>query len=154
MYLHYSSTHMLHTTWFLKVLLQQSVGLFILQKNQVVLILKKTSPKGFSASKCDEGNWILSKSQKSFENFFGNFLDFLGNFLGILQEDFFEGIYLEEFFGRNFLGGFFGRNSLFTLLKSAKLLRIDLFVKILSKSKKEGRILDPQKCDCKYIHRT
>ena len=21
-----------------------------------------TSPKGFSASKCDEGNWILSKS--------------------------------------------------------------------------------------------
>ena len=50
---------------------------------------------------------------------------------GIFCENFFE-----KFFGRNFLGGifweeFFGRNSLFTLLKSAKLSRIDLFVKIL-----------------------
>ena len=45
----------------------------------------------------------------------------------------------EEFFGRIFWGEeFFGRNSLFTFLKSAKLLQIDLFVKILSKSK-EGR---------------
>ena len=48
----------------------------------------------------------------------------------------FGGIFWEEFFGRNFLGGifweeFFGRNSLFTLLNSAKLLGIDLFVKIL-----------------------
>ena len=57
---------------------------------------------------------------------------------------------MEDFFGKIFLGGifwkeFFGRNSLFTLLKSAKLLKIDLFVKILVfvifclKARKEGR---------------
>ena len=63
-----------------------------------------------------------------------------GFFEGIFWEDFlkefFGRIFWEEFFGRNFLGenfweDFFGRNSLFTLLKSAKLLQIDLFVKIL-----------------------
>jgi hypothetical protein len=27
-----------------------------------ISLSEKTSPKGFSASKCDEGNWILSKS--------------------------------------------------------------------------------------------
>jgi hypothetical protein len=43
----------------------------------------KTSPKGFWASKCDEGNWILSKSLKKIEKCFGNVLDFLGSFWGI-----------------------------------------------------------------------
>ena len=86
--------------------------------------------------------------------------DFLEEFFGRV---FFGGIFLEEFFGRIVLGGFFwedflggifweeffGRNSLFTLLKSAKLLGIDFFLKILvfdkilSKSKKEGIILNP-----------
>ena len=55
-----------------------------------------------------------------------------------------RGVFWEEFFGKyemNFFGrislreifweGCFERNSLFTLLKSAKLLGIDLFVKIL-----------------------
>ena len=58
---------------------------------------------------------------------------------------FFGGSFWLDFFGRNFLGRSFGRNSLFTLLKSAKLIKdsystslsylnmeeIDLFVKIL-----------------------
>ena len=37
-------------------------------------IQKKTSPKGFSASKCDVENWIFSKSWE----FFGNSLGILG----------------------------------------------------------------------------
>ena len=45
---------------------------------------KKTSPKGFLASKCDEGNWIFSKFEKFIEKLFGNFLG---------------GIFLDEFFG-------------------------------------------------------
>ena len=98
----------------------------------------QTSPKEFSASKCDVGNRIFSKSKDFFEKLHGNFLDFLGNFLedflgGIFWEEFLEGIFgrnffgrifLEEVFGRNFWEDFFGRNSLggiLTLLKSAKL---------------------------------
>ena len=45
-------------------------------------------------------------------------------FLGVFLEDFFGRIFLRGSFGEDFLG----RNSLFTLLKSAKLLGIDLFV--------------------------
>ena len=66
--------------------------------------LRKTSPKEFSTSKYDEGNWILSKSYKCFEKFLENFWiflgivwEFFGNCLGIVW----------ELFG-NFLGGFFG----------------------------------------------
>jgi hypothetical protein len=71
-----------------------------------------TSPKGFSASKCDEGNWIFSKSYKFFENFFwkyfGFFWYFFGNFLGgFFWRNFLGGIFWEKFFGRIFLGGFF-----------------------------------------------
>ena len=56
-----------------------------LAKNNQNLNPKKTSPKGFSASKCDVGNWILSKSWefllRIFWESFGNFLeDFLGGF--------------------------------------------------------------------------
>ena len=40
----------------------------------------KTSPKGFSASKCDVGNWIFSKSWKFFENCFGDFLEIFRDF--------------------------------------------------------------------------
>ena len=47
-----------------------------------------TSPKGFSASKCNEGNWI--HTFKTLEIFW--------IFWGVFQEDF-----LQEFFGRNFL---------------------------------------------------
>ena len=92
------------------------------------LFLEVTSPKGFSAFKCDVGNWMFSKYSKKFEFLLGIFLDFLRNFLGIFLE-FFGGffgrnffgeiygwIFLEDFFGRNFLEGifwkeFFGRNS-------------------------------------------
>ena len=52
--------------------------------------VEKTSPKGFSASKCDIGNWIFSKLG-IFEKLFGIFLDF--------WEEFFEtfwGIFLES----------------------------------------------------------
>ena len=64
------------------------------------------------------------------------FWTFFGIFLQFSERIFWGGIFWEEFFWRNFLGeifwkDFFGRHSLFTLLKSAKLLRIDLFVKIL-----------------------
>ena len=37
----------------------------------------KTSPKGFSASKCNVGNWIFSKSWEFFVEFFGNSLGIL-----------------------------------------------------------------------------
>ena len=60
----------------------------------MALFSRKTSPKGFSASKYDIGNWIFSKSKDFFEKLLGKFLDFGGNFL----EDFFGGIFLEEFF--------------------------------------------------------
>ena len=74
----------------------------------------KTSPKGFSASKCDEGNWIFSKK---FEKLFEIFWIFFWNFFGIFWEDFLggnflEGMFWEDFFGRNFLGGIFERNLL------------------------------------------
>ena len=44
-------------------------------------ITEKTSPKGFSASKCDVGNWIFSIFD-FFEKLFGNSLDFFGIFGG------------------------------------------------------------------------
>ena len=46
------------------------------------LIAKETSVKGFSASKCDVGNWIFSKSKDFFEKSVGKFLDFVGEFFG------------------------------------------------------------------------
>ena len=58
-------------------------------------IFNVLGPKGFSASKCDLGNWIFSKLG-IFEKFFGHSLDFLG-------------IYFWIFFLRNFFWGFFGR---------------------------------------------
>ena len=67
-------------------------------KNQFLFNPKveRTSPKGFSASKCDTGSW---------EFLLGNFLeDFFGR-------NFLEGIVWEEFLGRIFLEEFFGRNS-------------------------------------------
>ena len=70
----------------------------------------KTSPKGFSASKCDVGNWMFSKLGTFWEifcKFFGFFQDFrffFRIFLGI----FFGGIFREDLFGRIFLGGFLG----------------------------------------------
>ena len=66
-------------------------------------IFKEASPKGFSASKCDEGNWILSKSKKSFEKFFGNFL-----FRRIFLKEFIWRNCLGEIFWEDFLGGFYG----------------------------------------------
>ena len=59
--------------------------------------VKKTSPKGFSASKRDIGNWIFSKL-----GIFEKLLDFLGLF-GV-----FFWIVLDEFFWRIIFGGFFG----------------------------------------------
>ena len=65
----------------------------------------KRSPKGFSASNYDVGNWIFSKSKIFFEKLLGKFLYFFGNFL----EDFLGGIFFKESFGKEFLRGFFGR---------------------------------------------
>jgi hypothetical protein len=89
--------------------------------------LHKTSPKGFSASKCDVGNWIFSKSWNCLRFFFffiggifwGIFRGFIG---GMVLENFLGGIFLEDFFGGICFGGIFleelfGRNSLFTFLK-------------------------------------
>ena len=64
----------------------------------------ETSPKGFSASKCDVGDWMFLKSWE----FFRNCLEFFGKFSGIIWED---------FCGRNFLGGFFGRIFLGEIVK-------------------------------------
>ena len=66
-------------------------------------VVSITSPKGFSASKCDVGNWICSKLG-IFEKLSGNFLDFLGFSFGFFV-DFFGGI----FFGGIFWGGFLWR---------------------------------------------
>ena len=74
-----------------------SFYLLVLRKITISVI---TSSKGFSAFKCNVGNWIFSKSQNLFEKLFRNFLDFWGNFLVVF---FFWG---GGFFGRNFLGGF------------------------------------------------
>ena len=78
----------------------------------------KTSPKGFSASKCEldffkilvilcESVWkflgFCLEIAVEFSNFFGIFLKFLGNF----SEGFFWRNHLAEFFDRNFFGGFF-----------------------------------------------
>ena len=104
-----------------------------------ILDVVKTSPKGFSASKCDVGNWIFQNLRNFFRNCLEIFLEeFLWqNFLGgIFERNFLRGFYWEDlflgglFFGRIvfwedcFLGGFFwedfwedsfGMNSLFTL---------------------------------------
>ena len=79
---------------------------------------KKTSPKGFSASMCDEGNWILSNLRNFLENFWilgGIFLEFfVEKFFGriFFVRIFLGGFFWEDFFWEDFLGGFFGRNSL------------------------------------------
>ena len=68
--------------------------------------VKKTSPKGFSASKRDIGNWIFSKL-----GIFEKLLDFfglLGGFFWIFLDEFFWRITFGGFFWMNFLGGFFG----------------------------------------------
>ena len=81
--------------------------------------IEKTSPKGFSTSKCDKGNQIFSKSLDLFEKLFGNFWDFFGIFLWFFFEKFFGGFFWEKFLkvilwedfferiflGRNFFGG-------------------------------------------------
>ena len=63
----------------------------------------KASPKGFSASKCEVGNWIFSKLG-IFEKFFGFFLDF---FWGFFWRNFFERFFFGRIFWRNILEGFF-----------------------------------------------
>ena len=47
----------------------QNLYLSISQWDEIFL---KTSPKGFSASKCDVGNWIFSKSWEFFGNSLGS----------------------------------------------------------------------------------
>ena len=59
--------------------------------------------KGFTASKCDVGNWILSNCQK--------IPWFFQKFFGISQENFLRGIFWEDFLG-GFLGGIFWRTFL------------------------------------------
>ena len=122
----------------------------------------KTVPKGFSASKCDVGDWIFSKSQEFFDKllgifwiFRGIFLEFLKNF-GLFLEvfflrNFFGGIFWEEFFERIFWEDFFGRsfvrNSLFTLELTCLSRFWFLSRFCLKGEEEEGKNLDPQKCD-------
>ena len=73
----------------------------------LIWFLAKTSPKGFSASKCDEGNWIFSKYWIFFGNFLGFFLEFLIFFWFFL--DFLGNFW--DFFGNSFC------QWLFTFLK-------------------------------------
>ena len=104
--------------------------------------LVKTSPKGFSASKCDGGNWIHTFKILQF------FWIFVGIFWGILfwrifLEEFCEGFFGEDFFRRNFLGGDFesnsGRNYLVEIKKELMFLTRfwDKFVLMEGKRKKE-----------------
>ena len=79
-------------------------GLYFLDISLLVLyepkklrhIFRKTSPKGFLASKCDVGN----------RNFLRNWRIFLEEFFEKL-EDFFGGFFWKECFGRNVLGEMF-----------------------------------------------
>ena len=74
----------------------------------------KTSPKGFSASKCNEGNWMFSKSLRNcleifwilWEHFLELFCNFGVNFLGFFLENSNFGMFMEEFFW----GDLFWRN--------------------------------------------
>ena len=87
---------------------QQSTVLICKLVKQKVLSME-TSPKGFSASKCDVGNWILSKSWEFFEKLFGNFMifgEFIKNFLAIFWE-FLGGTFWEKFFGKKISGRIF-----------------------------------------------
>ena len=75
-------------------------------------ITAKTSPKGFSASKCDVGNWIFSKLGTFWEivwKFFGFIKDFFGEFFEFFLEGFLRGIFWEDFLGGFFFEDFFGR---------------------------------------------
>ena len=73
----------------------------------------KTSLKGFSASKCDVGNWIF----QNLRNVLRNYLEIFWIFSGILREDFFGGNFWEIFFGRIFWGGFFREDFFGTIFR-------------------------------------
>ena len=73
----------------------------------------QTSPKGFSASKCDVGNGIFSKSQDFLVKLFGNFgifLDSFGIFVWKFLGNFSKGFYCRNFLGTIFWEKFFGHN--------------------------------------------
>ena len=124
----------------------------------------KRSPKGFSASNYDVGNWVFSKFQEFFEKLFGIFITFFENFLelfGIFLEllwnflNFFFWKFFGNFFGRFFEGlfceDFFGRNSLLT----SGLTCLSRFWDNARRKegRKEGRKnLDPQKCEASSLH--
>ena len=96
---------------------------FVLQLLYKLSKGRQTSPKGFSASKCDVGNWILSNCLRNCQEIFQNFQEIFENFWG-------------GFFWKDFLGGFF-------LEEFFVYIGIDLLVKILSqcRSKAGGQIL-------------
>ena len=81
----------------------------------------------FSASKCDVGNWIFSKSWNFFWNFSGGIL--LAEFS---LQSIFWGIFWKDFFGRIFLEWILWN-------EFCVYIGIDFFVKILSQGK-EGRM--------------
>ena len=74
-----------------------------------MMFLIETSLKGFSASKCNVGNWIFSKLEL-FEKLFGFLRDFWGELFGLFLDfsgGFFGGFFLEDLFWRIFFGGSF-----------------------------------------------
>ena len=97
----------------------------------------ETSPKGFSASKCDEGNGILSKSSGYFWEYFGKFLGgfFWRNFFGGIFREIFE----RNFFGRIFFGGFFWRIFCEEFFERNSLVEIEKELMFLSRFRKEGK---------------
>ena len=80
--------------------------------------MKKTSLKGFSASKCDVGIWYF----QNLRNFLEIFWIFWGIFLEFFKRIFFGGIILEKFFGRIFWEELFGRNFLVEINKELMFL--------------------------------
>ena len=97
----------------------------------------ETSPKGFSAFKCDVGNWIFKNLGIFWDFFLGGGGDFLGilwefyrNSLAILWQLFGNSLEnLSEFFGNSIkiLYEFFGSSWIFEYERNC----IDVFVKIL-----------------------
>jgi hypothetical protein len=86
-------------------------------KKKLEVFSIKTSPKGFSAFKCDIGNCILLKSWEFWGNSLGLLLEFFGTSLGLLW----------DFFGTS-LGSYLNMEG------------INLFVKFWEEG---GRNLDP-----------
>ena len=111
-----STTSVVSMTFIKKnfILRNKCILLFIAWKRPLKdQILRKTSPKGFSASKCNVGKWIFSKLGTFWEKISGVLQDFFWFFIDFVLKEYFRRIFLQSVFLE-----FFGRIFLFTSLKS------------------------------------